>query len=93
MCLGDPEIGQPRAADRWLLLPRCWVRLRREPRERLCHPDEALVLTLVDGMLWADRYVQVFEPADLSNVDVAFRTSGLMKCNQMTRSRNAKIQE
>ena len=41
--------GQQRTEDRWLLLPRYWIRLHHETTEQLLHPHDAP--SLVDGLL------------------------------------------
>eukprot|EP00439_Symbiodinium_sp_Y106_P033492 s6871_g4.t1 len=37
--LEDPETAAPRTADRWILLPRCWIRMHHERRDCYFHPD------------------------------------------------------
>ena len=39
--LEDPETAAPRTADRWILLPRYWIRMRHERRDCYFHPDDA----------------------------------------------------
>ena len=54
--LEDPETAAPGTADRWILLPRYWIRMHHEWRDCYFHPDDAP--SPVDGLLsdclWGD---------------------------------------
>ena len=69
--LEDPETAAPRTADRWILLPRYWIRMHHEWRDCYFHPDDAP--SPVDGMLsdclWGDRYRMFFDSSDPSKID------------------------
>ena len=69
--LEDPETAAPRTADRWVLLPRYWIRMHHEWRDCYFHPDDAP--SLVDGLLsdclWGDRYTMLFDSSDPSQID------------------------
>ena len=69
--LEDPETAAPRTADRWILLPRYWVRMHHEWRDCYFHPDDAP--SPVDGLLsdclWADRCTMIFDSSDPSQID------------------------
>ena len=47
--LKDPETAAPRTADRWIMLPRYWIRMHHEWTECYFHPDDAP--SPVDGLL------------------------------------------
>ena len=47
--LEDPETAAPRTADRWILLPRYWIRMHHKWRNCYFHPDDAP--SPVDGLL------------------------------------------
>eukprot|EP00439_Symbiodinium_sp_Y106_P065852 s317_g10.t1 len=69
--LEDPETAAPRTADRWILLPRYWIRMHHEWRDCYFHPDDAP--SPVDGLLsdylWGDRYTMFFDSSDPSQID------------------------
>eukprot|EP00439_Symbiodinium_sp_Y106_P069988 s4351_g12.t1 len=70
-CPSDPETAAPRTADRWILLPRYWIRMHHEWRDCYFHPDDAP--SPVDGLLsdclWGDRYTMFFDSSDPSQID------------------------
>ena len=47
--LEDPETAVQRTADRWIILPRYWIRMHHEMRDCYFHPDD--VDSPVDGLL------------------------------------------
>ena len=69
--LDGPETAAPRTADRWILLPRYWIRMHHEWRDCYFHPDDAP--SPVDGLLsdclWGDRYTMFFDSSDPSQID------------------------
>ena len=69
--LEDPETAAPRTADRWILLPRYWIRTHHEWRDCYFHPDDAPapVDGLLSGCLWGDRYTMFFDSSDPSKID------------------------
>ena len=75
--LEDPETAAPRTADRWILLPRYWIRMHHEWRDCYFHPDDAP--SPVDGLLsdclWGDRYTMFFDSSDPSQIGMNGRIS------------------
>ena len=69
--LEDPETAAPRTADRWILLPRYWIRMHHEWRDCYFHSDDAP--SPVDGLLsdclWGDRYTMFFDSSDPTKID------------------------
>ena len=69
--LEDTETAAPRTADRWILLPRFWIRMHHEWRDYYFHPDD--VPSPVDGLvsdcLWSDRFTMFFDSSDPSQID------------------------
>ena len=70
--LEDPETAAPRTADRWILLPRYWIRMHHEWRDCYFHPDDAP--SPADGLLshclWGDRYTMFFDSSDPSQIEM-----------------------
>ena len=50
--LANPETAAPRTADRWIILRRYWIRLRRQWRDCYFRPDDAS--SPVDGIMLSD---------------------------------------
>ena len=69
--LEDPETAAPRTTDRWILLPRYWIRMHHEWRDCYFDPDDAP--SPVDGKLsdhlYGDRYTMFFDSSDPSKID------------------------
>ena len=69
--LDDPETGAPRTTDRWIMLPRYWIRMHHEWRDCYFDPDDAP--SPVDGKLsdhlYGDRYTMFFDSSDPSMID------------------------
>ena len=69
--LEDPETAAQRTADRWIILPRYWIRMHHEMRDCYFHPDD--VDSPVDGLLsdqlWGDRYTMFFDSSDPTMID------------------------
>ena len=69
--LEDPETAAQRTADRWIILPRYWIRMHYEMRDCYFHPDD--VDSPVDGLLsdqlWSDRYIMFFDSSDPTMID------------------------
>ena len=82
--LEDPETAAQRTADRWIILPRYWIRMHHEKRDCYFHPDDAdsPVDGLLSDQLWGDRYTMFFDPSDSTMIDTGHQnewadTSGL----------------
>ena len=69
--LEDPETAAPRTADRWILLPRYWIRMHHEWGDCYFHPDDAPspVEGLLSDHLFGDRYTMFFDSSDPSMID------------------------
>ena len=88
----DPGTAAPRTADRWILLPRYWIRMHHEWRDGYFHPDDAP--SPVDGLLsdclWGDRCTVFFTDHRLT---LAIRMNGLTSRCLMVLSRNVRTPE
>ena len=73
--LEDPETAAQRTADRWIILPRYWIRMHHEMRDCYFHPDD--VDSPVDGLLsdqlWGDRYTMFFDSSDPTMIDTGYQ--------------------
>ena len=74
--LEDPETAAPRTADRWITLPRYWIRMHHARRDCYFHPDDAN--SPVDGMLsdhlWGDRCRMFFDSTAATMLDTGHQS-------------------
>ena len=84
----DPETAAPRTADRWILLPRYWIRMDHEWRD--CYCASSPVDGLLSDCLWGDRYTMFFDSSDPSQIDTGHQNE--LRC-LMVLSRSAMTRE
>ena len=99
--LEDPETAAPRTADRWILLPRCWIRMHHERRDCYFHPDHpddapAPVAGLLSDCSWTRGVIDTQCSAIRvirRRLTLAIKMNGLTSRCLMVLSRNARPQE